>query len=207
MRDVARRAVQAELVAIAQQLFEEDGYEATTVDEIARAAGMSRRNFFRYFASKDDLVLGKYDLMGDQLVEALHARPDNEQLWTALQNMFDMVGASDDSNAAVHPIESIVEDTPSLRASYLYRLDMIQRQLVEVARTRAARTGRPYEPDDPTPEVLVRTAFACMLAARSIATASTQSWPTIIEHAMQAVTPSPTTTRGEPSQKGSLRRG
>jgi AcrR family transcriptional regulator len=40
----------------AVDLFVERGYDATTVDDIARAAGVSRRSFFRYFASKDDLM-------------------------------------------------------------------------------------------------------------------------------------------------------
>jgi AcrR family transcriptional regulator len=197
MRDVARRAVQAELVAIAQKLFEERGYEATTVDTIATEAGMSRRTFFRYFASKDELVLGKYDLMGDQLLDALGSRPDDEPLWDSLRTMFESVGASDEANAEVHPIEAIVEDTPSLRASYLYRLDVIQRHLVEVARTRAARLGTPYEADNPTPEVLVRMAFACMLAARSAAVGSDQPWPTIVERALGVGRPAGATGRGE----------
>lgn len=47
-----------------------------------------------YFASKDDLVLGEYDLMGDHMLDALDSRPDDESLWTALQAMFEAVGAS-----------------------------------------------------------------------------------------------------------------
>ena len=51
-----RRVVQAELLAEALDLFLSQGFEATTVDQTARAAGMSRRSFFRYFASKGDVL-------------------------------------------------------------------------------------------------------------------------------------------------------
>ena len=41
----------------ALDLFEAKGYETTTVDEIAEAAGISRRTFFRQFRAKEDVVL------------------------------------------------------------------------------------------------------------------------------------------------------
>ncbi|MGH8979761.1 MAG: mycofactocin system transcriptional regulator [Acidimicrobiales bacterium] len=51
----------AELEHVALALFLEDGFEETTVDDIARAAGISRRTFFRYFASKNDVAWGDFD--------------------------------------------------------------------------------------------------------------------------------------------------
>ena len=51
----------AELEQQALALFTERGFEATTVDDIAAAAGIGRRTFFRYFASKNDAVWGDFD--------------------------------------------------------------------------------------------------------------------------------------------------
>jgi AcrR family transcriptional regulator len=190
LRDLTRRAVQAELISVAQQLFDEQGYEDTTVDAIATRAGMSRRSFFRYFASKEELVLGKYDLLGEQLVDALRARPGAEPLWSALQGMFQAVTAIAAPGAAtetVHAIERVVDESPSLRAGYLYRLDTIQRNVIAEARDRAARAGTSYDPDDPTPEALVGAAFACMIAARAVAPRSELSWAQTVERAMRAV--------------------
>jgi AcrR family transcriptional regulator len=61
----------------ALRLFTERGYEATTVEQIAAAAGVSHMTFFRYFPTKEDAVLSdSYDPM---LVAAIRARPRTEQ--------------------------------------------------------------------------------------------------------------------------------
>jgi len=51
-----RAEVRRDLVAAAVRLFHERGYEITTVDDIAAAAGVGRRTFFRYFRSKEDAI-------------------------------------------------------------------------------------------------------------------------------------------------------
>ncbi len=51
----------ATLSHVALQLFMEHGFDETTVDDIAAAAGISRRTLFRYFASKNDLPWGDFD--------------------------------------------------------------------------------------------------------------------------------------------------
>jgi AcrR family transcriptional regulator len=51
-----RAEVRRELVHAAARLFDERGYDDTTVDDIAAAAGVGRRTFFRYFRSKEDAI-------------------------------------------------------------------------------------------------------------------------------------------------------
>ncbi|CAA9335562.1 MAG: Transcriptional regulator, AcrR family [uncultured Frankineae bacterium] len=51
----------AELEQVALELFARRGFEATTVDDIAAAAGIGRRTFFRYYASKNDVVWGEFE--------------------------------------------------------------------------------------------------------------------------------------------------
>src|SRR4051812_32379863 len=75
VRERPRRAVRGELTQLAVDLFVEKGYDETTIDDLAAAAGMSKRTFFRYFASKEELVMGKYEVFGEQLAEDLAARP------------------------------------------------------------------------------------------------------------------------------------
>ena len=66
-----------ELSTIALQLFLERGYEETTVEDIAAAAGIGRRTLFRYFPSKNDLPWGDFDALLTMMREHLrHLRPD-----------------------------------------------------------------------------------------------------------------------------------
>ena len=55
-REAHKEQTRAELLRAAERLFAESGFQATTVRAIAEAAGVTERTFFRYFASKDDLV-------------------------------------------------------------------------------------------------------------------------------------------------------
>ncbi|MDT0307907.1 TetR family transcriptional regulator [Streptomyces sp. DSM 44917] len=73
-----RLKVRRQLAAAAMELFATKGYEATTVDEIAAAAGVARRTFFRHFRSKEEAIFPDHD---DTLVRAesvLDAAPAHE---------------------------------------------------------------------------------------------------------------------------------
>ena len=113
LRDVARNAVRDEVVCAAWELFAEHGFEATTVDQIAAAAGMSRRTFFRYFAGKDELILDKLLEVGDRLADALAARPADEAAWPALRAAFDVVvTAQDQSPEPSRRLGRLLRDEP-----------------------------------------------------------------------------------------------
>ncbi|MBW4331752.1 TetR/AcrR family transcriptional regulator [Stakelama sp. CBK3Z-3] len=59
LREGKRRETRRRIIETGLKLFVENGYEATTFDMIARAAGISRRTFFSYFKSKDDVLLAR----------------------------------------------------------------------------------------------------------------------------------------------------
>jgi TetR/AcrR family transcriptional regulator, regulator of mycofactocin system len=66
----------AELERIALELFATRGFDETTVEDIAETAGIGRRTFFRYFASKNDVVWGDFDAALADLRQRLAAVPD-----------------------------------------------------------------------------------------------------------------------------------
>lgn len=68
-----RRRVRSALALAALDLFAAHGFEATTVDQIADAAGVGRRTFFRYFGSKEDVVFPDHDERLTEVVALLEA--------------------------------------------------------------------------------------------------------------------------------------
>jgi mycofactocin system transcriptional regulator len=69
----------------ALELFARQGYDETTVDEIAAAVGVSRRTFFRYYESKPDVVWGEFDAELTRLSERLAEAPDDQPMLDVLR--------------------------------------------------------------------------------------------------------------------------
>jgi AcrR family transcriptional regulator len=61
----------------------EHGYHETTITQIAAAAGISRRTFYGYFASKEECFFDTYQLLGDHLAEVLAEAGEGEGRWPA----------------------------------------------------------------------------------------------------------------------------
>lgn len=137
LRDRARRAVRTEIAEVAFALFVERGFEQTTVDDIAVAAGLSRRSFFRYFPSKEDTVLGFLYELGHQLADAVAARPAEEDPWTALRAGFDVVldgfqARPEEARALLQ----LIHETPTLRGRHQDKQDHWRQLLTGALRAR-----------------------------------------------------------------------
>ncbi len=75
-------APQAAVVAAALELFAQQGFDQTSVEQIAQAAGVSRSTFFRQFGGKDDVVFADHELLLDRLRDFLAG--DHEDPWRAV---------------------------------------------------------------------------------------------------------------------------
>ena len=83
LRERKKQRTWHHLQSAAMQLFEEKGFEATTIDEIAAAADVSARTVFRYFPTKQDIVFGDTKAVLAQLLESVATRPAGEGPLTA----------------------------------------------------------------------------------------------------------------------------
>ncbi|MER6139803.1 TetR family transcriptional regulator [Streptomyces sparsogenes] len=73
-----RLTMRRKLAAAAMELFATQGYEATTVDEIAARAGVARRTFFRHFRSKEEAIFPDHDDTLVRAADVLDAAPPHE---------------------------------------------------------------------------------------------------------------------------------
>ena len=85
LRERKKRETRLALARAATRLFEERGYAATSVDDIAAAANVSRRTFFRYFAGKDEVLIVDPAGKLDALRSALEGGPPDEPTVAALR--------------------------------------------------------------------------------------------------------------------------
>ena len=85
-REASKQATSAALRAAAMRLFAEQGYDATTVADIARAARVTHRTFYRYFDSKEALLSHEFGSWLTTLAAAIRARPAAEPPLTAVRH-------------------------------------------------------------------------------------------------------------------------
>jgi AcrR family transcriptional regulator len=153
-----RRAVRTELSEVALQLLTDRDFESVTVDEIAAAAGVSRRTFFRYFASKEDVVFAFLDQGAMRLCEEVVARPPEEAPVSAVHHALrqHMVAYQRSTDLA-----RLVRETPSLRAREHVNREQLRLGIVEAL---GRRLGVDAEKDT-RPHVLASIALAPLDAA------------------------------------------
>ena len=194
LRERTRRAVQKEITDTANALFVERGYEATTIDDIAAAVGMSQRSVFRYFPTKEEIVVGKFDFVADDMLAELRARPAGEPVWQSLRRALDLLVPYVDApgkHEVAEPMQRIVFQTPALLASYLLKLQRMQDAAETALRERAAQAGKPYAAADPAPRAITGAAFGCLVAAQHawLADGAKGAFADAIDRAMSAVSP------------------
>lgn len=125
------------LMKAAIALFDEQGYDATTVAEIAERAGLTKRTFFRHFADKREALFHGWDEVGGVWLAALEAAPPAAHPLSAVAAGFEPVGAMFVSR---HPFArmrwSIVTANPELRERELIKLHALAESLAGALRSR-----------------------------------------------------------------------
>ncbi|MGW4380627.1 TetR family transcriptional regulator [Kitasatospora sp. NPDC004531] len=87
LRDRKKARTRQAIRAAGLDLYEEQGFERTTVDQICRRADVAHRTFFRYYASKEALLFGAD--FGEAVLDAFAAAPAELDLWDALLHAAD----------------------------------------------------------------------------------------------------------------------
>jgi len=135
-----REAIQREAV----RLFQENGYEQTTIEQIAAAVEISPSTFFNYFPSKEDVVL--YDAYDPMIVTLMEARPSDEPLSQAIRAVMVTIGtALEKDRDVVYARSKLVVEVPELRARLWEELERAQAFLGTVIASRSGRDAEDFE--------------------------------------------------------------
>ncbi|MGY2888656.1 AcrR family transcriptional regulator [Bradyrhizobium sp. USDA 4524] len=136
LRARKRQETRERLTKAAMMLFLERGFEATTLDDIVAAADVSRRTFFHYFASKEDVVLAWQEDGTAALIAAVAARPATESMLQAAENAIaDMVKQIDPREAVA--LARLKRDNPALQARDQAKYERLERELANALLKRA----------------------------------------------------------------------
>ena len=166
-REAHKQATRQALQQAADRLFAERGYAATTVRDIAGAAGVTERTFFRYFTGKEELIID--DALGwlPVLLDAIRDRPDDEDLGTAVRQALLEMGALLSASSRPTPLWLFSDGPPGARISRTPpgTLLRIETDLAAVIRERLARTHAEVADPDYLADLLARIVLAMIRSA------------------------------------------
>ena len=138
VRDRSREMFRERLAEALSEVFVARGFDDVTVAEAARAVGISRATFFRYFSSKEDAALASVEGSNfdfGAVLADLDLRPD-DSCWSLLQRTFrhSLAGVGGATSSQLDQLR-MIHATPSLRARLSFRRLQLEPSLT------AARVG------------------------------------------------------------------
>jgi AcrR family transcriptional regulator len=161
LRERKKAKTRAAIQQHALRLFHEQGYDATTVEQIADAADVSHTTFFRYFPTKEDVVLSDdYDPL---IIEAFHAQPPDMDpipaLRAALRAVFQGIPVAE--LAEFRERQTLALAVPQLRAAALNQLSQTMQLIAEAVARRAGR-----DPEDLAVRALAGAVLGVLIAVQ-----------------------------------------
>ncbi len=150
LRQRKQQVVREALSAAAEALFLSRGFERTTVEQIAHAAGVSRRTFFRYYESKEDVLVERSDQLGERLYAELASRPPREPPLLAIRNALVPAVQNGIQDAEfVRWVIRVLREKSVLRRAMMERRNRLEERIAALLAVRL-RAG----PNDNTPMLL-----------------------------------------------------
>jgi AcrR family transcriptional regulator len=179
LRERKKAKTRAAIQQHALRLFRAQGYAGTTVDQIAEAAEVSPSTFFRYFPTKEDVVL--YDEYDPQLLAAFDAQPPElpplEALRAAIRTVMGPLPA--EQRALERDRGHLLMAVPELRARALGQVTELAPALWEAVARRAGRT-----PDDAAVRTFVGALLGVAVATMATALERQEDYLVLMDEAL-----------------------
>ncbi len=129
LRQRKEQAVREAIWEAAVELFSKKGFDQTTVEEVAQAAGISPRSFFRYFPSKGDVMAHGALRFGEQLVAAIEECPESFTPAGVIRAAAEKLLASALSEPWSGKIFAILRQSEAARGAEMARIPEVQRKV------------------------------------------------------------------------------
>jgi AcrR family transcriptional regulator len=176
-RERRRQRTREDIARAALRLAVQRGYDQVTVDDIAEAADIAPRTFFRYFPRKDDLLFVDHDLQLDRLRAVLADRPDDEGVLVSIrESVLEVIEEFEIEPDRTRLKRQLIEQTPSLKAQSSLR----QRDWYDVL---AGAVGRDLGVD-PDADLRPRVIAAAIVGALQI---SIDRWSELADGDLRAM--------------------
>jgi AcrR family transcriptional regulator len=127
LRERKKRETRRALAQAGLELFVRRGYEATTLAEIAEAAGVSTRTIFAYFPSKEDILFSSLQAARDALAQALAERPGGQDAFATLREF--VLSSEHEKTELDLKLEQVIAGDETLRSHKRARIAQLQEVL------------------------------------------------------------------------------
>lgn len=160
LRERKKQRTREAIIDAAGRLFDENGFDGTTVADIAAAADIAPRTFFAYFPSKESVVFHDFEGILDGLRDRLRNREDGEDAIDALRAWLMVVIEELEPNKAMErQRRALIDQSPSLALHDRAKIGELEEAIGE-----AVATDLGMEPEDLRPR-LVASATSALLTS------------------------------------------
>jgi len=188
LREMKKERTRTDIVRVAMDLFAQRGFDEVTVDQIAAVAEVSHRTFYRYFATKEELILGSLQQALADVSEAFASRPRTESAIVSIREaVLGLAASYEDSLDRDLQRAAVIRATPSLQQRQNERRAAFEGVMIPLI---AERLGV-----DPTLDLRPALIAGCAVTAMRVATTQwllgdgSQPLLPIVEHALSMLTP------------------
>lgn len=163
-RDFAKKAIREQIALTALRHFQKNGFENTTIEDIANDIGMSTRTYFRYFRSKDDVLLAPIQAFTVRFLDIFSQHFHTQDIWASLEIALGEAALNCDELDPMQlgpQMQIVIRSTPALFAR---QLEIVERLQVEATDLYLSKATDADKLNWSTANAIIRCGFACLHA-------------------------------------------